>query len=242
MSRIFVKDFKCQYRSGKANEWNDINPVLGKGEVGLVTDAKDEKWLKIGDGITPWKKLDFKNGPKGNTGHPGVYYGTEEPTDPSHPIWINPENDANDEIIELAKKTAEHTAVEILKETLKTFYPVGSIYIAYNHTDPSTLFGGTWVRIQNAFLYATTADGVIDGTVKGESEHTLTVDEMPSHNHTVNNRKGANVGDYWNSPPTTSNDGTAQNSVSSMVNYAGGGQPHNNMPPYIEVSMWRRTA
>lgn len=35
MNTIFIKDFKLQYRSGKANEWNDINPVLGKGEVGL---------------------------------------------------------------------------------------------------------------------------------------------------------------------------------------------------------------
>lgn len=71
MSKIFVKDFKCQYRSGKAIEWNDTNPVLGKGEVGLVTDAKDENWLKIGDGVTPWRDLEFKYGPKGNKGDKG---------------------------------------------------------------------------------------------------------------------------------------------------------------------------
>ena len=66
MNTIFIKDFKLQYRSGKANEWDDINPVLGKGEVGLVTDAEDGNWLKIGDGVTPWKNLGFKKGPKGD--------------------------------------------------------------------------------------------------------------------------------------------------------------------------------
>ena len=66
MNTIFIKDFKLQYRSGKADEWNDINPVLGKGEVGLVTDAEDGNWLKIGDGVTPWKNLGFKKGPKGD--------------------------------------------------------------------------------------------------------------------------------------------------------------------------------
>jgi hypothetical protein len=40
-------------------------------------------------------------------------------------------------------------------------YPVGSVYIAYNHTDPATLFGGTWERLENTLLWATTPGGVI---------------------------------------------------------------------------------
>lgn len=40
-------------------------------------------------------------------------------------------------------------------------YPVGSVYIAYNHTDPGTLFGGTWERLENTLLWATTSGGVI---------------------------------------------------------------------------------
>ena len=40
-------------------------------------------------------------------------------------------------------------------------YPVGSVYIAYNHTDPGTLFGGTWERLENTLLWATTPGGVI---------------------------------------------------------------------------------
>ena len=42
-------------------------------------------------------------------------------------------------------------------------YPVGSIYIAYNHTDPASLFGGTWARLENTLLWATTPGGVIGG-------------------------------------------------------------------------------
>ena len=129
-------------------------------------------------------------------------------------------------------------------EMLDIFYPVGSIYMAYNHTDPSTLFGGTWVRIENAFLYATTADGVIDGTVKGESEHTLTVDEMPSHNHNISHTTDSeSLGVAWGATKSGSDGYTVAMGGSPIYARAkGGSQAHNNMPPYIEVSMWRRTA
>lgn len=117
-------------------------------------------------------------------------------------------------------------------------YPVGSIYIAYNHTDPKTIFGGTWTRITNSFLWATTAGGTI-GHTGGEAEHTLTVDEMPSHGHTANiivkkvtpTGTAQYVAVY---APEDAND--------LYVNATGGSQPHNNMPPYIQVSVWRRTA
>ena len=49
-----------------------------------------------------------------------VYYVSEEPTDTTHPIWINPNNDANGEIIDLAKETAELTARETLSSWVET--------------------------------------------------------------------------------------------------------------------------
>jgi hypothetical protein len=113
-------------------------------------------------------------------------------------------------------------------------YPVGSIYIAYNHTDPATLFGGTWTRIINRFLWACDADGGI-GTIGGEKTHTLTVNEMPKHDH---------GGTYTNAGTARTHAWLA--SGGSAMGYdtveAGGGQAHNNMPPYIQVSVWRRTA
>ena len=114
-------------------------------------------------------------------------------------------------------------------------YPVGSIYIAYNHTDPKTLFGGTWTRITNAFLWATTSTGTI-GQTGGESEVALTVDELPSHSH----------GSVYSQHAAGTKDKAWYNTSGSSVAYGavatGGGEAHNNMPPYIQVSVWRRTA
>lgn len=113
-------------------------------------------------------------------------------------------------------------------------YPVGSIYLAYNHTNPATLFGGTWTRIQNAFLWATTSTGTI-GQTGGEREVTLTAAQMPKHNH---------GGTYTNAGAARTHAWLASNG--SAMGYdtvdAGSGQAHNNMPPYIQVSVWRRTA
>lgn len=113
-------------------------------------------------------------------------------------------------------------------------WPVGSIYLAYNHTNPATLFGGTWTRIQNAFLWATTSTGTI-GQTGGEREVTLTEDQIPAHNH---------GGTYTDAGTARTHAWLA--SGGSAMGYdtveAGGGEAHNNMPPYIQVSVWRRTA
>lgn len=114
-------------------------------------------------------------------------------------------------------------------------YPVGSIYLAYNHTNPGTLFGGTWVRIQNAFLWAVDSSGTI-GQTGGSKTHTLTVDELPPHSH----------GSVYSQHASGTKDKAWYNTAGSSVAYgtvaAGGGAAHNNMPPYIQVSAWRRTA
>lgn len=66
-------------------------------------------------------------------------------------------------------------------------YPVGSIYISVNATNPANFLGGTW----EAFAEGRTLIGVGSsdqnfalGSMGGESSHTLTAAEMPSHNHT----------------------------------------------------------
>lgn len=114
-------------------------------------------------------------------------------------------------------------------------YPVGSIYISYNHTNPGTLFGGTWARIQNAFLWGVDSSGEI-GHTGGEKTHTLTVNEMPAHSHGSvysGNVSGTKTHPWLASGGTAMAYGTVS---------TGGGAAHNNMPPYIQVSIWRRTA
>jgi microcystin-dependent protein len=69
----------------------------------------------------------------------------------------------------------------------------------------------------------------------GEKTVTLTEAQMPKHNH---------GGTYTNAGTARTHAWLA--SGGSAMGYdtveTGGGQAHNNMPPYIQVSMWRRTA
>lgn len=135
---------------------------------------------------------------------------------------------------------------EVRGAIFDAIYPVGSIYLSYNHTNPSNLFGGTWVRIENAFLWASTASDTI-GVTGGEETHTLTVNEMPRHRHNVGAYKSTDgngsVLDAYTALVSTSNgaDTTSKYYTSASL-LSGGSQPHNNMPPYIQVSVWRRTA
>ena len=71
MSKIYLEGFHFQPRRDTAENWNKDNPILCDGEFGVVTDSTDENWLKVGDGVTPWKQLSFKKGPKGDTGVKG---------------------------------------------------------------------------------------------------------------------------------------------------------------------------
>lgn len=124
---------------------------------------------------------------------------------------------------------------EVRGAIFDAIYPVGSIYLAYNHTNPATLFGGTWVRLQNAFLWAVDSSGTI-GQTGGEKTHKLTVEELPAHSHGSVYSQHAN-GTKDKAWYTTSGSSVAYGAVST-----GGGEAHNNMPPYIQVSAWRRTA
>ena len=122
-----------------------------------------------------------------------------------------------------------------MQSILDYVYPVGSVYISYSHVSPADMFGGTWARISNAFLWATDASGTI-GQTGGEKTHTLTVDELPSHSH----------GSVYSGTASGTKNTAWLSSGGSNMAYgalnAGGGQAHNNMPPYIQVSVWRRTA
>ena len=124
-------------------------------------------------------------------------------------------------------------------------YPVGSIYMSANDTSPSILFGGEWERIKDRFLLAA-GDTYSAGSIGGEAAHKLTVDEMPSHSH--NSFISTENDKYYG---VLENQGGWQGEVlvgwgsatkANVMGYTGGGQPHNNMPPYLAVYMWKRIA
>ena len=114
--------------------------------------------------------------------------------------------------------------------------PIGTIIMRYDHTDPGTLYPGTtWVRVHSAFPWFTDTAGQI-GTTGGERNVTLTVSQIPAHSH-------GSV--YSQHAPGTKSQAwytTAGTSLAYGAVETGGGAAHNNMPPYIQISAWRRTA
>lgn len=127
--------------------------------------------------------------------------------------------------------------------TFNRVYPVGSIYLSINNTDPADLFGiGTWELITDKFLLGAGND-YNGGTTGGESTHTLTVDEIPPHSHTFQGvNDGTTVQTSTGSYPAKIYQDHAPNWPGYFINNTGGGQAHNNMPPYLAVYIWKRIA
>ena len=69
-----------------------------------------------------------------------------------------------------------------MQATASKLYPVGSVYISFNSTDPSTLFGGTWQRLKDTFLLAS-GDAYAPNTTGGSATKTLTTSNLPAHTH-----------------------------------------------------------
>lgn len=139
---------------------------------------------------------------------------------------------------------------------LDNVYPIGSIYMNVNSTNPGTLFGGTWEQIQGKFLLGMSSSYPA-GSQGGEASHTLTTEEMPSHRHNpanqsgyygfiTNSKKAFEIGDMGSQsgsgryyPYSTVAFDVSRNTLTGTT---GGGNSHNNMPPYLSIYIWKRTA
>ena len=116
------------------------------------------------------------------------------------------------------------------------YYKIGDIFITTNDENPSDRFGGTWEKLPNETFLMTASDSYAVKTTGGENEHTLTIEEIPSHTHTAKIR---------NSVASGTNGYTADASGSGGVNInnnTGGGQPHNNMPKFYTIYAWIRVS
>lgn len=139
---------------------------------------------------------------------------------------------------------------------LDNVYPIGSIYMNVNSTNPGTLFGGTWEQIQGKFLLGMSSSYPA-GSQGGEASHTLTTAEMPSHGHNpanevgyygfiTNSKKAFSIGDMGSQsgsgryyPYAPADFDISRNTLTGTT---GGGKSHNNMPPYLSIYIWKRTA
>lgn len=129
---------------------------------------------------------------------------------------------------------------------LDNVYPVGSIYMNVNSTNPGTLFGGTWEQIQGRFLLGMSSSYPA-GSSGGEESHILTEAEIAPHKHTMAygpDSSASSTGfSYGIAAGSATNSAGGRGYASNLGTFsAGGGQPHNNMPPYLSVYIWKRTA
>lgn len=133
---------------------------------------------------------------------------------------------------------------QLMNTVVDTLHPVGSIYITTNHDNPGDLFGyGTWERYGSGRTLVSydAFDSQFDtiGETGGAKTHTLTVNEMPAHRHSID--FSAQVGGSGDRIPVGGVGGYV-GTDQDAVRVAGGGQAHNNLQPYIVVYMWRRSA
>lgn len=150
--------------------------------------------------------------------------------------------------------------------SIDDIYPVGSIYMSVNSVNPSTLFGGTWEQIQDKFLLASgttyvngstggSADAVVVSHNHTQKEHNhdlgggnLKVPRFENDNWAYTSKREMNYksGNKYYPYSTTNNGGIAE------ISNTGNAQPYiynegesgtgKNMPPYLVVNVWKRTA
>ena len=119
-------------------------------------------------------------------------------------------------------------------------YPVGSIYMSVNNTNPSNLFGGTWTQLKDRFLLGA-GSTYTNGSTGGSATQKLSVANLPSHTHpqyvaTNGGSTSANL-DYngW----VSNGKAVAQGIPTGAT---GQGTKFDIMPPYLVVYMWQRTS
>lgn len=133
------------------------------------------------------------------------------------------------------------SVTDLTKQLFLLMHRVGDIIFSTSDENPSTIYGGTWVAWGKGQVPVgvDTSDSDFNTVEKtgGEKEHTLTVDEMPSHKH-----------DFGQQFAATSNLSGAYGyymiagTQTDVIKNTGGNQPHNNLQPYITCYMWKRTA
>lgn len=159
-----------------------------------------------------------------------------------------------------------------LGDIVNIVYPVGSIYMSVNDVSPQTLFGGEWEAIQGRFLLGADASvpaGSEGGEAEVALQeahtppHTHTADAITGYFRP----RGADASAFWNGSGGASANGAfsigatwesgyymgrasglgkavsqIDFNATPVIHEAGGGEAHNNMPPYLAVYMWKRTA
>ena len=140
-------------------------------------------------------------------------------------------------------------------------YPVGSYYETSNRNfNPNSSWGGVWEKDTDGYVTVGGLSGVVEdptsisdklslgvGQKYGETKHTLTINEMPSHQHKLNSSGGDTMAVMTNRVQANDVDQHGggiwtYDQVSMYTNWVGDSQSHNNVQPSIGVYRWHRTA
>lgn len=173
----------------------------------------------------------------------GVKSSLEEKVNKEQGKGLSTNDYTNTDKAEVAKVKDKLDKVKLLDLT----YPVGSIYMSVNNTNPSSLFGGTWVEFSKGkTLVGVDASQTEFNTVEktgGEKTHKLIIDEMPIHTPKWNGYSAGNL--YTGSGSSVTHalfgNDTWRGSTSNGIQPVGGDKAHNNLQPYITCYMWKRT-
>lgn len=175
--------------------------------------------------------------------------------DKTDTIYAEDLNKISEAIEDLETQVAGIVAAAVVAAK-EAIYPVGSIY--HNETDdrnPSVILGfGEWeASAPGRVLVGKAASGTFAtaGATGGEETHTLTIAEMPLHDHNIDRGRwwGADTAiggsdSIFNQTSTTTSQGETKAGLGNRkaIGTRGGGGSHNNLQPYKVVYRWVRVA
>lgn len=234
-------------------------PIAGGSATGPVSAQKLTSWTNILIKSGNWEKMLFQDGTGAQTGKISSYTNGDGNGSMSFAVNIPGTDNLRTYRLPEAKPSESASTKYILtagsEYTLNAVYPVGAIYLSTASTSPASLFGGTWERLKDRFLLAA-GDTYSAGSTGGEASHTLTENELPNVTGQANLQFAGGTagiiasasgalsvgGSEIGVATTTAQEGTTNVRYRYLNMNIGGGAAHNNMPPYLAVYIWKRTA
>lgn len=161
-------------------------------------------------------------------------------------------------LLDLKTNNKTSLVAAINEVIMNATHPIGSVYLSFDPTDPSELFGGTWEGITGTasansdprFLYVTNPNGPSEikaGAEGGSDKVKLTTAELPAHTHDIKLYSGESIS-LWNSNVGSGSlwrvmaNGISTPGNTPLAESTGSGKEFSIVPPYTVVYGWKRVA
>ena len=146
---------------------NNINNLSNK------LDAQEKNIIDIQQAITELKNVNFEINEEDIAAFEGIF---EQQNAMIDQMMLQTKGTSSS-LEARVKYLEDNSAIEILKKA----YPVGSIYLSFQNTNPKNILGfGTWEQIKDRFLYPSSGEANKTG---GSNSYSLTVGQLPGHGH-----------------------------------------------------------